>query len=96
VHDPISPHLYLTVITYSSTPKCSSIPLSMDNQVSRSRNKLIILGEHGVNRDVYAMNGQAVRARVRVSVMKLAPGSGFGIRILRALKLKQSRPSAVT
>jgi hypothetical protein len=28
------------------------------------------------------------------SVMKLAPGSGFGIRIQRALKLKQSRPSA--
>jgi hypothetical protein len=30
------------------------------------------------------------------SVMKLAPGSGFGIRIQRALKLKQSRLSAAT
>jgi hypothetical protein len=30
------------------------------------------------------------------NVMKIAPGSGFGIRIQRALKLKQSKPSAAT
>jgi hypothetical protein len=33
-------------------------PSSMDIQESRSRNKLIILGEHGVNMDLYVMNEQ--------------------------------------
>jgi hypothetical protein len=50
-------------------------PPSMDNQESRSRNKLIILGDHRVNRDVYAMNEQAVRGRVIHSVAKCPHGT---------------------
>jgi hypothetical protein len=42
----------------------------MDNQESRSINKLIILGEHGMNTNVYMMNEQAVRVRDIHSVAK--------------------------